>query len=191
MSTDIALWISRPCFEDRYVVYLSRPDDVIFICPVFAASLAVSDLEYSDAPETMVEQFAANFACYAPLLISRPLNSPNLLFSLVTLTRCVSTLHIGTSAIPHTTSLEHHNVILPLSALRLMQIVPHSTTSEPTTPFAISTVSHTLPSFSVRLQSDMCTVSHTSTSSPPMMNVLQQHQRLVHFLNGDINISPV
>jgi len=70
ISPGLTRWISRPCFEDRYAVYLPGPDSSILSSPVSAASLAVADLEYSEALEAMVEQDHPFHS--SPILITTP-----------------------------------------------------------------------------------------------------------------------
>ena len=70
VSPGLTRWISRPCFEDRYTVYLPGPDGSIFHCQVSAASFAVADLEYSEALEAMVER--DHLFHPSPILITTP-----------------------------------------------------------------------------------------------------------------------
>ncbi|KAF4574994.1 hypothetical protein EYR36_006348 [Pleurotus pulmonarius] len=51
-STGVRRWISRPCFEERYLVWLSE-DGVIVRKGVSGTSFAVLDLEFSEAMEAM------------------------------------------------------------------------------------------------------------------------------------------
>ena len=53
-SPGVRRWIARPCFEDRYVVYLPSPSGVD-IRPVSAAALAVAALEFSEHLDAMAD----------------------------------------------------------------------------------------------------------------------------------------
>jgi hypothetical protein len=53
-SPGIRRWIARPCFEDRYVVYLPSPSGVD-IRPVSAAAMAIAALEFSEHLDAMAD----------------------------------------------------------------------------------------------------------------------------------------
>jgi len=53
-SPGIRRWIARPCFEDRYVVYLPSPTGVD-IRPVSAAAMAIAALEFSEHLDAMAD----------------------------------------------------------------------------------------------------------------------------------------
>ncbi|KAG6821628.1 hypothetical protein H0H93_000137 [Arthromyces matolae] len=52
-SPGLGSWISRPCFEDRYDLYIPEQDGTISRRPVVGSSLAVAALEFSEATEAM------------------------------------------------------------------------------------------------------------------------------------------
>lgn len=53
-SPGIRRWIARPCFEDRYVVYLPSPSG-FDVRPVSAAAMAVAALEFSEHVDAMAD----------------------------------------------------------------------------------------------------------------------------------------
>ncbi|PPQ98545.1 hypothetical protein CVT24_004036 [Panaeolus cyanescens] len=54
-SLGIQRWINRPCFEDRYLVYLPFEDGQVDAHPVTASSLAIAALEYSEHLDVMAD----------------------------------------------------------------------------------------------------------------------------------------
>ncbi|KAG6866442.1 hypothetical protein C0991_003960 [Blastosporella zonata] len=48
-------WVSRPCFEDRYDLFLPEQDGAISRHPVVGSNLAVAALEFSEGIEAMVD----------------------------------------------------------------------------------------------------------------------------------------
>ncbi|KAG6873761.1 hypothetical protein C0995_011580 [Termitomyces sp. Mi166 len=54
-SPGLGTWVSRPCFEDRYDLFIPEQDDTISRRPVVGSDLAVAALEFSQAIEAMVD----------------------------------------------------------------------------------------------------------------------------------------
>ncbi|KAG5648985.1 hypothetical protein DXG03_000334 [Asterophora parasitica] len=54
-SPGLTRWISRPCFEDRYAVFLPQSDGSVQRHPVTGTALAVAAIEYSEGLESMVD----------------------------------------------------------------------------------------------------------------------------------------
>ncbi|GLB33897.1 hypothetical protein LshimejAT787_0107810 [Lyophyllum shimeji] len=54
-SPGLTRWISRPCFEERYVVFVPQEDGAILRKPVSGTASAVAALEFSEALEAMVD----------------------------------------------------------------------------------------------------------------------------------------
>lgn len=72
-SPGLKRWISRPCFEDRYAVFVPDQDGTILRQAVTATDFAVAALEFSQALEAMVDfDFRANVPLAPPLLVQTP-----------------------------------------------------------------------------------------------------------------------
>ncbi|KAG6857092.1 hypothetical protein H0H87_009653 [Tephrocybe sp. NHM501043] len=51
----LANWVSRPCFEDRFDLFIPEQDGTISRQPIVGSNLAVAALEFSEAIESMVD----------------------------------------------------------------------------------------------------------------------------------------
>ncbi|KAG6890551.1 hypothetical protein C0992_000811 [Termitomyces sp. T32_za158] len=51
----LATWVSRPCFEDRYDLFMPEQDGTISHRPIVGSNLAVAALEYSEGLEAMAD----------------------------------------------------------------------------------------------------------------------------------------
>ncbi|KAG5639283.1 hypothetical protein H0H81_004944 [Sphagnurus paluster] len=71
-STGLTRWISRPCFEDRFTVFLPHSDGSVASQPVSGTALAVAALEYSVALEAMVHFDVFEHSPPPPVDISPP-----------------------------------------------------------------------------------------------------------------------
>ncbi|KAG6911180.1 hypothetical protein DXG01_003047 [Tephrocybe rancida] len=54
-SPGLGNWVSRPCFEDRYDLFIPEQDGIISRRPIVGSNLAVAALEFSETIESMVD----------------------------------------------------------------------------------------------------------------------------------------